>query len=249
VAFPGKERLKKREGRVVPLWSFGGGVVRFAAAASVLLLLGLAWWTLREAPSAGGEVARNEVPAPAPATPVNGREAAAPGGPAMPVNGPRDGNGPVVPTTAPAKATSPERPIGSRTMPAPQEVPVEEPVLAQVTVPAPDQAPKQALPVPDPGAEPTLVAEVPQERTARTQAAPKALTVGELLASNVRERVLEEPADDRPLDRSDAVALADKGLKGITGGAGGVQVQRTSKRDRFKVRLGEGLAFSGSIGR
>lgn len=248
-AFPMKERLKKREARVVPLWSIGGGAVRWAAAASVLLLLGLAWWTLREAPQAGGEVARNEVPAPAPTPPVNGREAAAPGEPAVPVNGTQDRNVPAVPATATAKRTSPERAGGARTMPAPQEVPVEGPALAQVPVPAPDQAPKQALPVPGPDAEPILVAEVPQEPPARTQAAAKALTVGELFASNVRERVLGQPADERPLDRSDAVALADKGLKGITGGPGGVQVQRTSKRDRFKVRLGEGLAFSGSIGR
>lgn len=92
------------------------------------------------------------------------------------------------------------------------------------------------------------LAAAPTERSPMGRAT-EAHTVRELLTAGVRERVLDEPADVRPLDRTDAVALADRGLKGLTGGNGGVQVQRTAKRDRFEVRLGDGLAFSGSIGR
>ena len=101
---------------------------------------------------------------------------------------------------------------------------------------------------PSPAVEGPALAAAPAQQPLRGESAG-ALTVRELLAAEVRERVLDEPADARPLDRNDAVALADRGLKGITGGSGGVQVERSAKRDRFKVRLGDGLAFSGSIGR
>ena len=118
--------------------------------------------------------------------------------------------------------------------------------------PAPQQEqPQRQVPVvvPDvPEAGGQALAAVPTKQAPMGQA-NDAHTVRELLTAGVRERMLDAPADVRPLDRSDAVALADRGLKGITGGNGGVQVERTAKRDRFKVRLGDGLAFSGSIGR
>ena len=53
IVFIGKEQLKKREVRVVTLWP------RLAAAASVALLIGVAWWLLRDKPTGAVEVARN----------------------------------------------------------------------------------------------------------------------------------------------------------------------------------------------
>ncbi|MBL8000550.1 MAG: hypothetical protein JNL05_01195 [Flavobacteriales bacterium] len=257
-SFPMKERLKKREGRVVPLWSFGGGAVRWAAAASVLLLLGLAWWLLREGPSAGGEFARKQ-PVTTPVSPA----------PQQPVPAQRpDDQGSAAPALEAPVQQGPEAHKVERQqrMPAPQRkapgsrsaapgenaapVPNEEPLLVQEPAPQQEQPQRQVpVVVPDvPEAGGQALAAVPTKQTPMGQA-NDAHTVRELLTAGVRERVLDAPADVRPLDRSDAVALADRGLKGITGGNGGVQVERTAKRDRFKVRLGDGLAFSGSIGR
>jgi hypothetical protein len=239
VVYAQKAGLRKGAGRVVPLWSNGRPMVRFAAAASLLLLLGMAWWLLREGPAAGGEVARKEAPvAPRPSEAPLDPERPAEREQASGVNGP-SAEGPV--------RTAPSVEEHRRNVPAPVNAPAlelpreEEPALAQRPV-APAHDPKP-LPVP--------VAPVGQEAPVllASTAPATAHTVRELLASGMRERVLDQPGDDRPLDRTDAIALADKGLKGITGGRGGVEVARTEKRDRFKVRLGEGLAFSGSIGR
>jgi hypothetical protein len=252
VAFPMKERLKKREGRVVPLWALGGGAVRWAAAASVLLLLGLAWWLLREGPSAGGEFARKE-PVTAPVSPPQRQPApaqqAVEQGPSTPVP-----EAPVQQAPGQRKVTHPQQatsPALQRKAPAtaPAPVPEQEPLLVQEPA---QRIARPPLPVPAvvqaPGAEGQALAAVAVKQVP-VGAGSESHTVRELLASGMRERVLDQPGDDRPLDRTDAIALADKGLKGITGGRGGVEVARTEKRDRFKVRLGEGLAFSGSIGR
>lgn len=251
--FPLKERLKKREGRVVPLWSFGGGAVRWAAAASVLLLLGMAWWLLREGPQAGGEFARKE-PVNAPVAPQQQQPA--------PVQQ-ADDQGPTAPapalqrevpasgTEAPGEGATPGNGVPRERRapaPAPAPAPDETPLLAQQPQQVQPEGPVPAVVPAGPVMEGQALAAAPTERSPMGRAT-EAHTVRELLTAGVRERVLDEPADVRPLDRTDAVALADRGLKGLTGGNGGVQVQRTAKRDRFEVRLGDGLAFSGSIGR
>jgi hypothetical protein len=250
--FPVKERLKKREARVIPLWSFGGGTVRWAAAASVLLLLGLAWWLLREGPQAGGEVARKE-PVTAPAAPQQQQPApsqqADDQGPAAPATAlprevPASGNEAPGEGAAPGDGAPRERKApAAAAAPAPDDplLLVQEPVQE-------DQRPQVPQVVATPGPEEPALAAVAAKEAPKA-AGTETHTVRELLTAGVRERVLNEPADVRPLDRNDAVALADRGLKGITGGSGGVQVERTSDRRRFKVRLGDGLAFSGSVGR
>ena len=124
-----------------------------------------------------------------------------------------------------------------------------EPTLAQHPAPKPAVLNHAEVPVVP------VAQDAPEQLAAVAPAASQptgvpSRTVGELLAAGVRDRVLDQPTNEaRSLDGADALALADKGLKGITGGSGAVQVQRSAKRDRFKIRLGEGLAFSGSIGR
>jgi hypothetical protein len=246
VVFPAKDKLKKQKGRVVPLWSFGAPLVRYAAAACLLLLMGMAWWTSRDGGAAKLETAQEVNPQPAPVTP---QEGTAPKG--MNATEERKPEAVVPGSVAPASAPVPRRSSGSMPeSPAPAPLPTpapDEPTLAQSPAPkAPTPAEAVSPDTPSPVEAPQQLAAAAPARAAGTPAR----TVGELLMAGVRERVLDEPAvDDRPLNGGDAVALADKGLKGLTGGAGGVQVQRTAKRDRFKVRLGEGLAFSGSIGR
>ncbi len=255
VAFPAKDRLKKREGRVVPLWSFGSGAVRFAAAASVLLVLGLAWWLLRQGPAQEDRFAQRPAPAPA-IVPQAAR--------------PSDAIQPSVQDTAAPEARPEVREEGSARPTAPGAKPVRgsNGKPAEVRPSAPHTAPMRPVPVEEPQEPAPLMAERPAPEHTAPQEGPEvpvseapplahaprnagapARTVGELLTAGVRERVLEEPADVRPLDRNDAVALADRGLKGLTKGTGGVAVERSAHRDRFKVRLGQGLALSGSIGR
>jgi hypothetical protein len=246
VVFAAKDKLKKPGGRVVPLWSFGAPLVRYAAAACLLLLLGMAWWTLRDGGAVKLETAQEVNPQPAPVTPQEGT--APKGTNVMEEDKPEA----VMPgSKAPAIAPTPRRSSGSTPhSPAPAPLPTpapEEPTLAQRPVPQTPEPAEAVLPEASvPVEAPRQLAAAPPARAAGTPAR----TVGELFTAGVRERMLDEPAaNDRPLNGSDAVAFADKGLKGLTGGAGGVQVQRTAKRNRFKIRLGEGLAFSGSIGR
>ena len=74
-------------------------------------------------------------------------------------------------------------------------------------------------------------------------------TLGETLAATLRERVLDQAAQDvRPLDGNDAVAAVDKGLKAVGGERAGLSVARDDAgRNRgFNLRLGRNLAISAS---
>ncbi len=244
VAFPEKASLKKTGGRVVPLWSFGSPVVRYAAAASVVLLLGLAWWTLGTGSPSKQEEAH------LPQRSVNPNGLVTPNAPVQRPDHAADA----------ARSTSPEVEQPNQQLPAP--MPPAQRSMPQGTTPEPMEPALAQQPSPKPAvlnhADVPLVPvaqDAPEQlatvspAAARPTAAP-ARTVGELLAAGVRDRVLDQPTNEaRSLDGADALALADKGLKSITGGSGAVQVQRSAKRDRFKIRLGEGLAFSGSIRR
>ncbi|MBL0035233.1 MAG: hypothetical protein IPP26_05565 [Flavobacteriales bacterium] len=244
VVFPEKASLKRTGGRVVPLWSFGSPLVRYAAAASVALLLGLAWWTL----GTGSLNKQEEAHLP--------QRSAKPGGSVVPITPvQRDDQAADPSRTSSPDTEQPSEQPQERSAPKqhsrPQSITPEpmEPTLAQHPAPKPAVLNHAEVPVVP------VAQDAPEQLAAVAPAASQptgvpSRTVGELLAAGVRDRVLDQPTNEaRSLDGADALALADKGLKGITGGSGAVQVQRSAKRDRFKIRLGEGLAFSGSIGR
>jgi hypothetical protein len=84
-----------------------------------------------------------------------------------------------------------------------------------------------------------------------TLAAPSgttpSMTVPELLASTLRERVLETPSKEpRPLDVDDAVAAVDLGLKAVSGDLAGLEVERkeTGTLRSFNLRLGRNFEIS-----
>lgn len=251
IVFAGKERLKKREARVIALWP------RLAAAASVALLVGLAWWMLREGRGTGTPIARNEQPV-APVTTPAHDERTAPAGP-QEAHGPRttpaerpmekgalpSGRSPQAPS--PSKISLPVRPAST-----PAGTPAE-PRVKELAPLMPDLEPAPALahtPVPAPEAAPIAAVQHPETQApASVGHAGQGRTLGALMANAVRDEVLEEPQRDQGLDRTDAVAAVDKGLGALTGGKGGLNVQRTGARERVHLRLGRNLAISASRGR
>ncbi|MCL4281857.1 MAG: hypothetical protein KJZ58_06305 [Flavobacteriales bacterium] len=250
--FPAKESLKRKTGRVVPLWT------RYAAAASVLLLLGVGAWYLRHRPDEALPMAQAkpvpgapkpaevivapatsqpketivEVPeamarttAPQAAKPMAGTKEAA-----KPTHGVEDKA-----NTSTAKPVSPERPTPNHPAPAVDT----EPALAvhhegQPSEPPP--APNEAASV----AGTTRPTAVPQ--------AGNSQTLGEFMANVVRNKVLDEPARQATLDGGDAWAMADKALQTVSNGRAGIKVQNGAGRDRFKFRIGRHFSISASTG-
>lgn len=259
MVYADKAGLKKKEGRVIAL---NGGartwMVRLAAAASVAVLVGIGLWLLRDNSSSGSEFAGKEEKVP------GQQEQRAP----AQQNGTRPENDAVTPeqdATAPeqndnAAQNDPVQPGMQEDAPArvqqdvrtPEQQPaprLEErapvPQLAErrtVQVPSerPDVTPRN-VPVPD-----VQVVEEPLAAAAPTQASQSNVSIGGLVASAFRDRVLEEPtADTRPLDSKDAVAAVDKGLKAVGGDRAGLSVERTNGRLRtFDLRLGRNLAIT-----
>ena len=252
-----KAGLKKRESRVVALWP------RLAAAASIALLLSAGWWLLRERPTDNPEVARVEkqVQPVEPAT----KEATVP---ARNVVQPNE-------TAAPTHATDGEPKTG--TAPAsrrqdvvtPKEKPRESPNGQQQPKEQPGILPSpQIAPSPLPDIEPELAQHTPEPVPADTAHAGNPSTarpgtdelamanprgsdqsLATFVANTLRNDVLDKPQRAATLDGGDALALADKALGAVTGGQGGVKVQRTSVGERFQVRLGRNLSISASRGR
>lgn len=251
IIFAGKERLKKREARVIALWP------RLAAAASVALLVGLAWWMLREGRGTEAPIARTEQPV-APVTTPADAERTVPAGPAEDARGSRTtpaerSNEENAPPSAgsprapkPSKATTPVRPAA-----APAGTPAAPRGKELVPlVPGPEPSPELAhAPVPTPEAAPVAAVQHPAAQApASVGHAGQGRTLGTLMANAVRDEVLEEPQRDQGLDGTDAVAAVDKGLGALTGGKGGLNVQRTGARERVHLRLGRNLAISASRG-
>jgi len=253
IAYPNKGELKKG-GRVI---AFTPWVVRLAAAASVALLLGTGIWYLL----------RQDTPHTAPviAERTDGANEAIeePGGLAVveagtdpqkdvvhAVEGPRVDQG----TPAAVKSGKPEQKEQGGTpdvlpVPVPQAPSNDGPLAQQAPVPdvPPVITPAPNEPAPSVTPERTLpalpVAAVP------SRASQEVTTVGGALAATLRERVLhKQVGDTRPLDRDDAFAIVDKGLRAVSGETAGLAVDRSNdgKVGGFKLRLGRNLAISAS---
>ncbi len=232
----------KRGGRVIAL---GTWAVRFAAAASVAVLLGMGIWFLGRSEAPEEQLANvpeaststenpKEVPVEAASgTPESAKNSGNPGS-AVPDVEQRTGT--PAPTTAPMPRMGREEPVqlaafretvpgrGSEERPAPHTVAVENATWL-------------------PADEPVAVA-------SSASATPVASTLGGALAAVVRERVLEQPAGNTgPLGQEDAIAAVDRGLKVLGGEQAGLSVDRTERTRTFNIRLGRNLAVSASTQR
>ncbi len=241
MSYPDKGELKKG-GRVIAITSTTW-MVRLAAAASIALLLGMAWWWSRST-TPGVQVA-------------DGKEVVAPA-----KNEVKDSRSPdQVPDTNQSPKDSstmeelPRQQEGKRERKEPTFTPMREeplPIAEQRNI-VPGERPQAPVP------QNVLVPVVPkhEEEAMATNAvvpvpAPQqteANTLGQALAATFRDRVLEESGRDvRPLDGNDAVAAFDKGLKAVGGERAGLTVARDGAgRSRgFNLRLGRNLAISAS---
>lgn len=244
ITFPLKQELKKG-GRVIAIgaahWS-----VRLAAAASITLLLGIAWWLWLRPTVPGQQIAageRSNAPVVEVAPYAESTEGIAkepssmqPEEAAQPndsVNAaPQRVEGPKVPAQPipldneeplPLAQSPPTEPV------TPQQVIASQQVLVPTVSPAPEQ----------PFADANVA--LPQSEAGNS--------VGRLIAATLRERVLDAPAQDtRPLDGNDAIAAVDRGLKVIGGDHAGLVVSRdeTGRGRGFNLRLGRNLAISAS---
>lgn len=106
--------------------------------------------------------------------------------------------------------------------------------------------------------EPTAVPTVPETalgatspRTDRTAPPPAGSSqdLGTFVANTLRGKMLHTPQRKAVLDGSDALAFADKAIDAVTGGQGGVDVDRTPEGHRFQLRLGRNFSVSASTGR
>lgn len=259
VRFAGKEALKKREGRVIPI---GGGswYVRMAAAASIAALIAVGLWYLRSPDGVEERFARvpntpdtveveregNTKAETAPTTETQGaratgtslNDAGAPSdhrsGPTKPVNSEQE------PMASP----------GSQGSTSPQPVRVDgDPLMAQEHPPT-----KEAPRVHEPEQAPALGS----EQLATIDGSPERSvpiveenerTLGSVLTGALRERVLDTPERSAvPLDGEDAVAAVDRTLKVVGGAHAGLDLERKAKGgiNGFHLRLGRNLSISAS---
>lgn len=264
--YPGKADLKKREVRVFALWA------RLVVAASVMLLLGAGWWILREGNVKDAGIAKVET-----RQAVPGRSSVGPSGKASaeenstsPIHHEE--------TIAAQLAEENEgvqrkevstigkvRSSGSKTrdplkqieqeqepeatpqvplspMPTIDRLPVKEPTLAQL--PAQLSKPMGAT-----SSVTTPVVANGNEEMAMVDTRSAGQSLGTFVANAVRGEVLAAPKRADKLDGDDALALADKAVGAVTGGRGGVALERTAHGERIQLRLGRNLSFSASRGR
>ncbi len=252
VVFPDKLGLKKKEARVIVLWQ------RYAVAASIALLLGFVWWLGKE--DGPAHMAKQERPAKVQAptirpdnktpasTPVvdwspeqpAGQATTAQGGVEVSPSGTEDPTKEPVPahTSVPKERSSPTPAPVVPMAPVPlDEETAPEPLLAQEELPEPLQSP------------PLSVDQAPVAAIGSGGAGQSGTPVSTALANAVRATVIDTGERDAALDRDDALAMVNKGLGAITGGKGGVEVDRQGERGRWKLSLGRGFAISASAAR
>lgn len=237
VLYPDRSRLKKKAVPVIPI---AGGWRRFAAAAGIALLAGLAWWALRrdgapEARVAGTrktEQTRPTLPDRPAQDRVPEREEIGPDGSeaTRSIVPPGENGPPMVADRVDRDLILPVDRIAPR-WPG-SEGPRHAPLVAEVkAVPLTTGAPVESAQAP------------PRVRGT-------AMSMGELLTSTLRTRVLDRPDDLTALNDDDAVALVDKGLGALGGDKAGFTVQHGGgTRRRFQLSLGENLALSASTTR
>ena len=73
--------------------------------------------------------------------------------------------------------------------------------------------------------------------------------LGTFISNVVRKEVLTAAPSPAPLGSTDVVAFANKAIHTMTGGEGGVEVQRSAFRERMLLRLGRHFSLSASRGR
>lgn len=234
----------KRGGRVIAL---GTWAVRFAAAASVAVLLGMGIWYLGRTEAPEEQLANvpeattntssenpNKVPVEAEhSTPQSLENSGNPGSAVPEVEQPAG-----TPTHAPAPMPRVAR-----------EIPVQ---LAAVREPMNNRAAEErpSLRAVDVENATWLPADEPVAVASSASATPVASTLGGALASVVRERVLEQPAGNTgPLGQDDAIAAVDRGLKVLGGEQAGLSVDRTERSRTFNIRLGRNLTVTASTQR
>ena len=258
VRFVGKEGLKKREGRVIPI-AFGSWYGRMAAAASVAALIAVGLWYLRSPDGVEERIARvpvtttdsiaKEGSAQEHAQPITDAEQhsgsdTSVGKPVVP----RDQRGPVATDEHPEERSAPsrERPV---------QLPVEstrnekDPLIAEEPVPTKEQ-PVLLDPSRSTAQEPEQLAEViaPAERSAAISTSNER-TLSDMFTSALRERVLDTPERSAtPLDGDDAMAAVDRTLKVVGGAHAGLDLERKAKGgiNGFNLRLGRNLSISAS---
>jgi hypothetical protein len=252
LVFASKEGLKKREARVISLHTTASrNWYRYAAAASIALLLGLVWIMTRERAEvqriANNDNKTQQEHHPAPiVAPVPEHALPAP----EPIVAPsqRAGDGASGTTNKRNNATPLEKvsPAPSSVSPqVPVQDPLAEPQLAQQSLPV--IAPQKMEPTPEPAPQWASKAHDGQ-RTEHVSETVQVVSLATFAANAVRKEIGEGPRGEG-LDKEDALAAVNKGLDAITGGKAELEVQRNASRKRFKLRLGSGFAITASNGR
>lgn len=250
IEFLGKEGLKKKEGRVIA-FSFRTWTVRLAAAASIAALIGLGLWVLRTPKPDEQELARVQVPATTGVQVPSVKEEAV-DVESKPVTGANERQ--LVRSGDSLGAPKDHQPSRSHSpAPGPVVAPPEmmEPAIAQDDerrVDPPGTEPSEpTLPLPSvPEPETTIAGTV---RPMNAPAASAASSVGVVLASTLRDRVLHTSTErSRPLGTDDVVAMADRTLKAVGGDHAGLDVEREGKHGvrRFSLSLGRHFSVSAS---
>lgn len=261
--YPWKQELKQRELRVFTSWS------RLAIAASVLLVLGAGSWLLRKnsgygiglakvgskeavhrpssASTAGASVESDptdrthpeEPPATQPAEVSDAAQRKEPS--TVGKVKPRKANA-YAPGEKPAQELEhTPQPPGSPP-PVIDRLPVKEPPLAQLV--------EQPVPEPiGPTPPPAFAATDRNEALAMVNTQTAGQSLGTFVANTVRSEVLSTPQRADVLDGQDALALADKAIGTVTGGRGGIELQRNASGERIKLRFGNTLSLSTSRSR
>lgn len=256
MAFPEKAGLYRQRGRVVALWP------RLAAAASIALVCSAAWWLMQERPLHDPGLARVETPVKPVLPPASGATAETAPEPRTPVATEVGAAAEkTIPAPRPSAIAKPGHDRGPETSPRRSgEAPLPTPAPKAEPVPAP--VPVHALPLEEPALAEALPpaearpvqADGPVGRTAPGEPAVAAVqgsdnSLGTFVANTLRNDVLDKPERPTGLDAGDVLALADKALGAVTGGEGGVTVQRHGGSERMQLRLGRNLSISAARNR